>query len=145
MFTLRRAVSLALVLMPAFSMPTAAAGQLEIRLANGTEAERATRDALRRVVSEHDVSDWIFTTQVLIDETQIPHSHPVLTIHTRHRDDPALLSTFLHEQFHWLEEGETLAAFRAAMEDFESLYPDAPGPEAGGARDVESTYRHLLV
>lgn len=34
----------------------------------------------------------------------IPYSHPVLTLHTRHlKDDLALLSTFVHEEYHWYE------------------------------------------
>lgn len=120
--------------------------QLAVRLANGSEAEARTRDQLLRLVREHDVSEWIHTTEILIDETQIPHSHPVLTLHTRHLgNDLALMSTFIHEQFHWLEEGETLHDFRAAMRDFEAIFPDAPGRSGGGARDVESTYRHLVV
>jgi hypothetical protein len=123
-----------------------AQAQLAVRLANGTEAEATTRDQLLRLVTEHDVSEWIHTTDVLIDETQIPHSHPVLTLHTRHLgDDLTLMSTFIHEQFHWLEDGETLEAFRAAMRDFEELFPDAPDRSGGGGRDVESTYRHLVV
>jgi hypothetical protein len=31
------------------------------------------------------------------------------------------------------------------MEDFARLYPDAPDRSGGGANDVESTYRHLVV
>lgn len=120
--------------------------QLTVGLAHDSAAERATRDQLLRLVSEHDVAEWIYTTDVLIDETQIPHSHPVLTLHTRHLgDDDLLLSTFVHEQFHWLEEGDRSTSFRAAMADFERLYPDAPARDGGGARDKESTYRHLVV
>ncbi len=129
-----------------FAVSACGAQQLDVRLAHDSDAERATRDQLIRLVGEHDVRAWMYTTEVLIDETQIPHSHPVLTLHTRHLgDDPMLLSTFVHEQFHWLEDGETLSAFRAAMRDFEERYPDAPGREGGGARDQESTYRHLIV
>lgn len=125
---------------------TAGEAQLLVRLAHGSEAEQDTREQLLRLVAEHDVEDWLFTREILIDQTQIPHSHPVLTLHTRHLgDDLALLSTFIHEQFHWLEDGETLDAFRAAMGDFEGLFPEVPDSSNGGARDVESTYRHLLV
>ncbi len=123
-----------------------ARAQLDVRLANDSDAERATRARLLALVEEHDVSDWIYTTEILIDQDQIPHSHPVLTLHTRSLgDDDMLVSTFIHEQFHWLEEGEASVAFRAAMADFERMYPDAPAREGGGARDVESTYRHLIV
>ncbi len=122
------------------------AQELDVRLAHRSEAEADTRDQLLRLASDHDMGAWLYTREVLIDETEIPHSHPVLTLHTRHLgDDDMLLSTFVHEEFHWLEDGETLGAFRDAMEDFAELYPDAPGREGGGARDVESTYRHLVV
>lgn len=123
-----------------------AEGQLAIELEHDSEGERATREQLLRLVDEYDVSEWLFTDRVRIDETAIPHSHPVLTLHTRHlNEDEMLLSTFVHEQFHWLEEGETLDAFEAAMADFQALFPDAPGREGGGARDQESTFRHLVV
>ncbi len=133
-----------MLLMGVFAVEAQA--QLEITLAHGSESEESTRAQLQRLVHEYDVSDWILTTDVVIDQTQIPHSHPVLTLHTRHlTEDEMLLSTFLHEQFHWLEGGETLPAFEAAMADFERLFPNAPGRDGGGARDQESTWRHLLV
>lgn len=126
--------------------PAHGSAQIEVFLANDTERERATRAQLLRLVEEYDVDRWLYTTRIRIDEGEIPHSHPVLTLHTRHLgDDLGLLSTFLHEQFHWLEEGETLEAFRAAMADYERIYPEVPDAEDGGARDRESTYRHLLV
>lgn len=124
--------------------PPAPPPELEITLAHGSVAEQEIADQLRRLVREYDVAGWIMTARVHVDERSIPHSHPVLTVHTRHRgDDHGLLATFLHEQFHWLEEGNP--AFRAAMDELARLYPDAPdrGPE--GARDRESTYRHLVV
>ena len=124
--------------------------QIDVRLEHGSEAEGATREQLLRLVDQHDVDRWLYTIDVVIDETSIPHSHPVLTLHTRHLgDDDMLTSTFIHEQFHWLEDGENeekAAAFRAAMAEFAVLFPDAPGgPGTRGARDVESTYRHLVV
>ena len=86
----------------------------------------------------------MLTRKVRIDARAIPHSHPVLTLHTRHiGDTPHLLATFVHEQLHWLEAEPWLARFRAAMRDFQTLYPELPNK--GVARDVESTYRHLLV
>lgn len=126
--------------------PGPLAGQLIVDLAHGSEEEELTREQLLRLIDEHDVSDWLYTDRVIIDQTQIPHSHPVLTLHTRHLgEDHHLLSTFVHEQFHWLEDGETRSRFRAAMQEFEEMYPDVPSSRDGGARDDESTYRHLLV
>ena len=54
-----------------------------------------------------------------------------------------LLSTFLHEQFHWLENPDP--GFRDAMASFAEIWPDAPTGPPEGARDQQSTYRHLVV
>lgn len=146
--TIRTIVTLTTVAaaMSGSGMATPVDGQISVSLEHDTEGERATRAQLLRLLEEYDVSEWIYTDRVRIDETEIPHSHPVLTLHTRHLDeDEMLISTFVHEQFHWLEGGETLPAFEAAMADFATIFPDAPGREGGGARDQESTYRHLVV
>lgn len=122
-----------------------AGSRLTIELAHDSEAERQTAAALRRLVSEHDVERWILTERVIVDETAIPHSHPVLTVHTRHLgDDDALLATFLHEQFHWLEDLDA-ERFRGAMADMREIWPEVPSADEGGARDAESTWRHLVV
>lgn len=143
--TLRQTV-VATIVVAILGNPAIAESQLNVQLTHDSEAERATRTQLLELIRQYDVADWMYTNDVIIDQTQIPHSHPVLTLHTRHLgDDAHLISTFVHEQFHWLEEGATLPAFRAAMADFEELFPDAPGREGGGARDQESTYRHLIV
>jgi len=139
------AAASAAIALPGRGLAQDATPRLSIELANDSEAERRTAAALRRLVAEHDVDRWIFTERVLVDETAIPHSHPVLTVHTRHLgNDDALLATFLHEQFHWLEDLDP-TRFRGAMDAFRDLWPEVPGLDDGGARDAESTWRHLVV
>lgn len=117
-----------------------------IGLANGTEVEAVLATELRALMRKHDLEPWVLTRRVLIDENQISHSHPILTISTGHiGEELELLSTLLHEQLHWLEEEPWRDDFWAAMEDFEALFPDVPSSADGGARDDRSTYRHLLV
>jgi hypothetical protein len=117
-----------------------------IGLANDTEVEATMAAELRALMRKYHVDPWLLTRTVLIDEDQIPHSHPVLTIHTRHiGQELELLSTFVHEQLHWLEEEPWLGDFEAAMAEFEELFPEVPSSVEGGARDARSTYRHLLV
>src|SRR5436309_15051543 len=81
-----------------------AADPIQIELAHGSAAEVRTADQLQRLLERFNVEPWLFTRRVMIDERAIPHSHPVLTLHTRHLDrDDVLLSTFVHEQHHvWL-------------------------------------------
>lgn len=117
-----------------------------IGLSNGTKAEAVIANELRNLMRTYSLEPWIITRKILIDKDQIPHSHPVLTIHTRHiGEELELLATFIHEQLHWLEEEPWLEDFRAAMKDLERIFPEVPSSAEGGARDKQSTYRHLLV
>lgn len=144
MSELRRRILLCVLTL---AMNQVAFGQanLEITLKQGTPDEARTRDQLQRLLATYDLSPWIYTKGIVIDERAIPFSHPVLTLHTRHaKDDGLLLSTFVHEQFHWF-----LAARREATElaiaDLRKLFPSVPAGGTAGARDEYSTYLHLLV
>ncbi|HEY8173071.1 MAG TPA: hypothetical protein VIH21_08275 [Dehalococcoidia bacterium] len=117
----------------------------DFELAHNNEREARTRDQLTRILQTHDVSRWVRTRRIRIEEQAIPHSHPVLTLNTRHRDDDGqLLSTFLHEQIHWIV-SERHAETRQATGELRKAYP---GVEAGfpeWAADRESSYLHLVV
>lgn len=119
---------------------------ISITLEHGSPAEAATKAQLERLLGTYDLASWTFTRVVKVDERAIPHSHPVLTVHTRHgKDDELLLSTFVHEQLHWFLSGKQEET-RAAVAALRKLFPKVPAePAAGGAADEESTYRHLLV
>ena len=119
--------------------------QLDIETARGSEMERRTVEQLQGLLRRYDVSPWLFTKRVVVDERAIPHSHPVLTLHTRHLgEDSLLLSTFLHEQLHWFLDAHAAAA-RLAVTELEKRFPDAPVGFPDGADTRQSTYEHLLV
>jgi hypothetical protein len=125
----------------------AAAGQrgVSIGTAHDSERENQTRAQLTRLLSAYDLDDWLFTTSVLIDERAIPHSHPVLTLHTRHiEDDLHLLSTFVHEQIHWHLVANSDRT-QAAISELMKMFPAAPTGGTEGAGNAESTYLHLIV
>lgn len=118
---------------------------LQIKLKAKTPREAATRDQLLALLGQHDLSKWLYTHRVVIDEQAIPHSHPVLTLHARHLDqDDLLLSTFVHEQLHWL-----LATKRKpvgyAIDVLRDMFPDVPVGPPEGALDRDSSYLHLIV
>ncbi len=122
-----------------------ASPQLSISLKHGGAKERATQHQLERLLSQYDLTQWIFTTAVLIDEDAIPHSHPILTLHTRHlRDDDLLLSTFVHEQAHWFFEQHHGDAAKAVSE-LHGLYPSIPVGFPEGSSDSDGNYEHLVV
>lgn len=122
---------------------------LRVSLAADTVTQKKVRDRLLAVVrSSGGLEKWLFTDEVLIDDSPTSHSHPVLTIGTGGesvKTDLGLLSVFVHEQIHWhlsLRPDQ----LRTATNDLKGAYPKVRvGSKEGGARDEESTYLHLLV
>ena len=141
---MKKGISL-LVIVLLLSITLHAQDKIEFSLKNGSRAEMQTRDQLQRLLQAYDLSKWIFTKSILLDEKAIPHSHPVLTLHTRHlKDDDLLLSTFVHEQLHWLlvqNDKET----KEAIKELRVLFPKVPVGFPAGSENEESTYQHLLV
>ncbi len=124
---------------------SAATPELEITLAHGTPAEAATRAQLQHLLKEYDLSSWIWTRTVVIDGNAVPRSHPVLTLHTRHlKEDRLLLSTFIHEQYHWYAAMHPQAV-AAAIKDLKTMYAELLVGGRDGARDEESSYLHLVI
>jgi hypothetical protein len=123
----------------------AATAEVEISLAHGTAKEAATRDQLQRLLKAYDLSDWLWTRKVIIEGGAIPHSHPVLTLSTRHLDDDLLLlSTFVHEEYHWYESKRPRPT-SDAIADLKVKYPGLPVGGQDGASDEESSYLHVIV
>ena len=118
---------------------------IKISLANSTPAEQQTKTQLERLLKTYDLTKWIMTKSVVIDEKATPHSHPVLTLSARHvKDDELLLATFVHEQMHWfvIQDGRDIDA---AIAEFKKMFPNAPTAPPEGARDENSTYQHIAV
>lgn len=127
------------------TVPVWASDDVSIKLAHHTQAERETEQQLRRILASYDLSDWTFTRSVMIDEGEIPHSHPVLTLHTRHiKNDERLLSTYVHEQLHWFVDQHPAQA-AAAVRDLRRIYPRIPTGFPKGSSDDEGNYEHLIV
>jgi hypothetical protein len=122
-----------------------AQSNIDITLKQGSKEEEQTKAQLQRLIKSYDVSKWIFTRTVQIDEKAIPHSHPVLTMSTRHlKDDELLLSTFVHEQIHWFLT-QNHKSTEEAKKELRGLFPKVPVSFPEGASDEESTYLHLIV
>jgi hypothetical protein len=122
---------------------TAQASDVDIRTAHGSDRESAAAAALRAVLAGHDLRRWMFTDLVTIDETiRGGLSHPLIISPGLLVRRPALaLTTFLHEQLHWLEGSGTDSASAEASR----RWPDPPPLAAGGATDPTSTWLHMSV
>lgn len=118
---------------------------VSITLKTGTSAEAKGRKQLHRLVSVYDLEPWLFTREVVVESGAIPHSHPVLTLNTRHLDDDLMqLSTFLHEEIHWFLVAREEATKRA-VKSLRRMFPNPPEYGVIGTRSEQSTYRHLIV
>jgi hypothetical protein len=122
---------------------------IRVNLASGSDAQKRLRTRLFRVLRRYGgLKEWLFTEEILIDDSEVPHSHPVLTLGTKGagvRTDLGLLSAYIHEQMHW-HLSRHPAELGRAMEDLKRVYPNVKlGRSEGGARDEESTYLHLPV
>lgn len=120
---------------------------MEFTTENSEKAELATVDLLKALRKSHDTTKWEFTNKVHIKRKTIPHSHPVLTLHTRHTSraqKDLLLSTYLHEQIHWhldINQKNT----NAAISELKKIFKNVPVGYPEGASDEYSTYLHILV
>jgi len=138
----------ALLLIPGLVMggTASAAEALKISLAHNSVTERETRDQLDRLLHKYDLSKWLYTKEIVIDDDAIPHSDPVLTLHTRHlKDDDLLLSTFVHEQMHRFLALRRQKDFDQAKTDLRHLFPEIPIGFPEGSSSDEGNYEHLLV
>jgi hypothetical protein len=119
------------------------ASGVDIRTAHGTDEETAASDALRAILDQYDLRRWMCTDVVTVDETfRGGISHPLTIGTARLAQRPALtLTTFLHEQLHWLEG----PGVDSANAEAEAQWPDPPPSSAGGAQDPTSTWLHLTV
>jgi hypothetical protein len=110
-------------------------------------AERV-RAMLLDARTRFDLARFEYCKLVRIAPTEIPYSHPSITLNTWVRDDLGLLSMYLHEQMHWYMTWYSHARapqWRKLFEQLRERYPFVPAAEAGGGNDEFSTYLHLLV
>lgn len=115
---------------------------LEITEINPNKFTGLAKQNLFHLAKVYDLRPFLFTKKIHIQSYVVPHSHPVLTLNTRHAETPHhLLSTWMHEEFHWwmgMKPRET----DKAISELGKLYPKLPKTEA---RNKRSTYLHLAI
>jgi hypothetical protein len=115
---------------------------VDIRTAHGSELEQAGADALRAVLAEHDVRRFLLTDAVWVNgQIRGGFSHPLtLSPAALLRGPLDALTTFLHEQMHWVQG----PGVDAATSEVAECWPDPPGPPAG-SHSAQSSWLHLTV
>jgi len=123
----------------------ASGADFDVRLQHDDDREKLAEQQLTRVAAEHDLARWVQTRIVIIDEEAIPHSHPVLTLHTRHlKDDGLFISTLIHEKMHWWLAKHPRQTERA-IRYLKARYKTLPVGFPNGADSIDASYEHLLV
>jgi hypothetical protein len=103
-------------------------------------------ECIKRWRELHDVGRFEYTDHLRVAPTEIPHSHPVLTLNTQLYNPDEILCEYLHEQMHWYEDRLGCAgAASPLIAELKQRYPHAPKDSPEGAGDEYSTYLHLLV
>jgi hypothetical protein len=122
--------------------------EIDIDLTTVQRGAERVRDMLHDLRRRFDLRPFEYSTQVRIAPTEIPYSHPQITLSTWVRDESGLLSMYLHEQMHWYVTWYSHARVQEWQLVFARLheqYPNVPASEAGGAEGDFSTYLHLLA
>lgn len=120
--------------------------EIEFILKNKDELEMQTKEQLQRLVKTYTLNKWLFTSKIIIDSDlqTAPHSHPTLTLNTRHiKDDELLLATFIHEQLHWFISGH--ASKNLILSDLMSMYPVASKQFHEQIEWHTGTYFHIII
>ncbi|WP_143323438.1 hypothetical protein [Cognaticolwellia aestuarii] len=120
---------------------------IEFTTEHNTESEKMTIELIKSLNKAHDLTKWQFSNVIHINKKAIPHSHPVLTLHTRHnkpKEIDLLLSTYLHENIHgYLDAHQTKLADIIAV--LKKRFPNVAVGYPEGASDEYSTYLHIVV
>ena len=121
-----------------------ATDSVKIDTSRNTDRERQTKAELEKIVASYDLSKYVFTRKVVIEEKAINHAFPTLTLNVRFlNSDDELLSSFLHEQLHWYLRDHS-RDMEAAVAQLKRFYPRVPVGLPEGADTEYSTYGHLV-
>jgi hypothetical protein len=138
--------SVALFLITATVAANAQTPKLKIETRHGTPAELQKMQQIERLAAEYNLKRFTTTRRIVIDQGARPHSSPVLTLNARclGRDD-LTLSTYIHEQAHWLLMTRYPRQNVNLYDDLKRMLPSLPVDYPKGSGDARSTYLHLAV
>lgn len=115
---------------------------IEITEINPNRLTALTKQNLFHLAKVYDLRPFLYTKKINVQSYVVPHSHPTLTLNTRNAEKPhQLLSTWLHEEFHWWATSKKTETDKA-IADLKKLFPKIP---AGGAVNTQSSYLHLVI
>lgn len=128
---------------------TASTPKLNIKTKNGSPGEERAKEQLERLAQQYDLKKYTITRDILIERGVIPHSVPVLTLNLRFLDDDDLaLSSYLHEQAHWvlMEQARMQRGMMPRLfEELQRTFPGMPYEVPEGDGEMRGSYFHIVV
>ena len=123
--------------------------EISITTVNNSENEDKIKHDLELIQKIYDLSPWVYTNKVNIDENaKTPYSHPVLTMSTQEEylsNETKLLSSFLHEQFHWHVIMNGKGSKKEFREAIYNEFPDVQFERPLGSGSKGGTLSHIVV
>jgi len=113
--------------------------EIEVSTKNNTAKEQEVKSILEDLLSKYKTP--LFTSQIIVEEKSVPHSHPILTLNTRNTEPLFLLKTFIHEQFHWFTQDKP--NYKECI-TYLKKYPDLRDCNKSG-KYPNSFWEHLIV
>lgn len=101
-----------------------------------------TKQNFTQLIQIYDLAPYFYTTKIQIEKDVHPRSHPVLTLNTQYAENPpALLSQWLHEEFHWWANSRP-SQVRKAIADLKIMFPKIQETPQEPAKLI---YLHFVV
>lgn len=126
-----------------------ASAQVKIKTVNNSPEELKIKADLEMLNEKYDLTPWLYTNLVQVDkDAKTPYSHPMLTMSTQQEylnSTIKLLSSFLHEQFHWhviMNGKPTKKEFRKRIK---AEFPNVKVGYPYGSKDEGGTLNHIIV
>lgn len=123
-------------------VPSKPVSKIVVSTASEHSREVHTARELRQLLATHDLSGLQWTSRVIINGHEVPHSHPVLVLNTQAQGDH-LLGTYVHQQLHWWT--TTHPGLTGAIADTHHAWATVPTHHGGGAATTAQTRLHLIV
>ncbi|WP_064792091.1 hypothetical protein [Shewanella woodyi] len=138
-----------LPLLISFFIAFLANAEVKITTVNKSPEELKIQSDLELLHKQYNLNPWLYTSSVQVDKgAKTPRSHPVLTMSTQQEylnSKTKLLSSYLHEQFHWhviINGKPSKREFRSRINAF---FPNVKVGYPHGSKDEGSTLSHIIV
>ncbi len=113
---------------------------LNVNSKNNDPVELEVVKLIKSICDKYDVP--IFTDTILVEKGVVPHSHPILTLNARLKDERLILATLVHEQFHWYVQNHP--KYNKCIEYLKSKYAD-DGEHNKSGTYPNSYWEHIIV